>query len=162
MNSHCHCVLHRSPVSCFRARKFCSSTWTNWRWFTSVNQAPSKLNRTSNRRSCSIAWRIAPKLMAGPNRELMSSTTTYEPRDHNDRLLLGLKGTMSEAELYILRGRLRAGQLNKARRGELITRADDGSISDCPIFISINARSDSSTCPFNSRVLQCGGLHLAQ
>jgi DNA invertase Pin-like site-specific DNA recombinase len=43
----------------------------------------------------------------------------YDPTDHNDRLLLGLKGTMSEAELHILRGRLRQGVLNKARRGEL-------------------------------------------
>ena len=39
---------------------------------------------------------------------------TYDPRDHNDRLLLGLKGTMSEAELHILRGRLDAGR--KTRR----------------------------------------------
>jgi DNA invertase Pin-like site-specific DNA recombinase len=37
----------------------------------------------------------------------------------NDRLLLGLKGTMSEAELHMLRARLRGGLLNKARRGEL-------------------------------------------
>ena len=43
---------------------------------------------------------------------------TYDPRDHNDRLLLGLKGTMSEAELHILRGRLEAGRKNKAQRGE--------------------------------------------
>lgn len=42
----------------------------------------------------------------------------YNPRDHNDRLLLGLKGTMSEAELHILRGRLNAGIRNKAMRGE--------------------------------------------
>jgi DNA invertase Pin-like site-specific DNA recombinase len=50
----------------------------------------------------------------------------YDPRDHNDRLLLGLKGTMSEAELHVLRGRLRNGQLNKARRGEFITHAPIG------------------------------------
>lgn len=50
----------------------------------------------------------------------------YDPRDHNDRLLLGLKGTMSEAELHVLQGRLRAGQLNKARRGEYFTHAPIG------------------------------------
>ncbi len=50
----------------------------------------------------------------------------YDPRDHNDRLLLGLKGTMSEAELHVLQGRLRAGQLNKARRGEFFTHAPIG------------------------------------
>src|SRR6201998_2174522 len=42
-----------------------------------------------------------------------------EPANFNDRLLLGLKGTMSEAELHILKARMRGGQLNKARRGEL-------------------------------------------
>ena len=43
----------------------------------------------------------------------------YDPAHFNDRLLLGLKGTMSEAELHMLRARLRGGILNKARRGEL-------------------------------------------
>src|SRR3989442_5499960 len=43
----------------------------------------------------------------------------YDPAHFNDRLLLGLKGTMSEAELHVLRARLRGGILNKARRGEL-------------------------------------------
>ena len=50
----------------------------------------------------------------------------YDPRDYNDRLLLGLKGTMSEAELHVLRGRLLAGQKNKARRGELFSHAPIG------------------------------------
>jgi hypothetical protein len=43
----------------------------------------------------------------------------YDPTHFNDRLLLGLKGTMSEAELHVLRARLRGGIINKARRGEL-------------------------------------------
>lgn len=43
----------------------------------------------------------------------------YDPSRYNDRLLLGLKGTMSEAELHILRQRLLQGRLQKARRGEL-------------------------------------------
>jgi len=43
---------------------------------------------------------------------------TYDPTDYNDRLLLGLKGTMSEAELHLLRARMYQGMLNKARRGE--------------------------------------------
>lgn len=59
--------------------------------------------------------------------ELCSMTQTwisdedglYDPQAFNDRLLLGLKGTMSEAELHVLRARLRGGILNKARRGEL-------------------------------------------
>jgi len=43
----------------------------------------------------------------------------YDPANFNDRLLLGLKGTMSEAELHVLRARLQGGLRNKARRGEL-------------------------------------------
>lgn len=43
----------------------------------------------------------------------------YDPSQYNDRLLLGLKGTMSEAELHVLKQRLHQGKLNKARRGEL-------------------------------------------
>ena len=45
----------------------------------------------------------------------------YDPRNFNDRLLLGMKGQMSEAELHFIRARLRGGILSKARRGELIT-----------------------------------------
>jgi DNA invertase Pin-like site-specific DNA recombinase/uncharacterized protein YndB with AHSA1/START domain len=43
----------------------------------------------------------------------------YHPGSFNDRLLLGLKGTMSEAELHTLRARLDGGIRNKAKRGEL-------------------------------------------
>lgn len=43
----------------------------------------------------------------------------YDPADFNDGLLLGLKGTMSQAELHFLRARLQGGKLNKAKRGEL-------------------------------------------
>ena len=50
----------------------------------------------------------------------------YDPTDFNDRLLLGLKGIMSEAELHFLRGRLNEGRLNKARRGELFNHASLG------------------------------------
>lgn len=59
--------------------------------------------------------------------ELCSLTSTllidedgcYDPADFNDALLLGLKGTMSAAELHFLRGRLQGGKHNKAKRGEL-------------------------------------------
>jgi DNA invertase Pin-like site-specific DNA recombinase len=50
----------------------------------------------------------------------------YDPADFNDRLLLGLKGIMSEAELHFLRGRMNEGRLNKARRGELFNHAPLG------------------------------------
>ena len=43
----------------------------------------------------------------------------YDPTDYNDRLLLGLRGMMSEAEIHILQGRMYEAVLNKARRGDL-------------------------------------------
>jgi excisionase family DNA binding protein len=62
----------------------------------------------------------------------------YSPQDFNDRLLLGLKGTMSEAELHLIRARLEGGLRNKAKRGELelnlpvgLDRDEDGSIVLC-------------------------------
>src|SRR3954452_11747760 len=63
----------------------------------------------------------------------------YSPGEFNDRLLLGLKGTMSEAELHLIRARLDGGLRNKAARGELrlalpvgLDRDDDGRIVLCP------------------------------
>lgn len=50
----------------------------------------------------------------------------YDPRLYNDRLLLGLKGTMSEAEHYLLRQRLNAGRLSKVHRGEYVQRLPTG------------------------------------
>jgi DNA invertase Pin-like site-specific DNA recombinase len=50
----------------------------------------------------------------------------YDPTEFNDRLLLGLKGIMSEAELHFLRARMHEGRLNKARRGELFNHASVG------------------------------------
>ncbi len=50
---------------------------------------------------------------------LADESTIYDPRDPNDRLLLGVKGTLSEAELFTLRTRLYEGRWNKARKGLL-------------------------------------------
>src|SRR3954452_3226263 len=50
----------------------------------------------------------------------------YDPTDYNARLLLGLKGTMSEAELHVLRSRMYQGLLNKARRGEVFNHPPAG------------------------------------
>src|ERR1700736_1174525 len=54
----------------------------------------------------------------------------YDPCSFNDRLLLGLKGQMSEAELHMLKARLRGGQLTKARRGELMLPLPVGFVYD--------------------------------
>jgi len=54
----------------------------------------------------------------------------YDPRQFNDRLLLGMKGQMSEAELHFIKARLRGGVLSKARRGELIMPLPVGLVHD--------------------------------
>ena len=54
----------------------------------------------------------------------------YDPTSYNDRLLLGLKGTMSEAELHILKQRMLQGALQKARRGELVSKVPIGYVRD--------------------------------
>jgi DNA invertase Pin-like site-specific DNA recombinase len=54
----------------------------------------------------------------------------YDPRQFNDRLLLGMKGQMSEAELHFIKARLRGGVLSKARRGELVMPLPVGLIHD--------------------------------
>ena len=51
---------------------------------------------------------------------LADAEAIYDPTDHNDRLLLGLHGMMSEAELHVLKERMYQGKLNKARRGALM------------------------------------------
>jgi len=50
---------------------------------------------------------------------MMRRSSVYDPTDFNDRLLLGLKGTISAAELHVLTARLAGGLRNKARRGAL-------------------------------------------
>ena len=50
----------------------------------------------------------------------------YDPRQYNDRLLLGLKGTLSEAELYLLRQRLDEGRMNQVQRGAYRQRLPTG------------------------------------
>jgi DNA invertase Pin-like site-specific DNA recombinase len=69
-------------------------------------------------RSCKD-WHQLLELCARFRTLLADADGLYDPTDYNDRLLLGLKGTMSEAELHILKERMYQGKLHKARRGEL-------------------------------------------
>jgi DNA invertase Pin-like site-specific DNA recombinase len=68
---------------------------------------------------CCKDWHQLLELCARFRTLLADGDGLYDPTDYNDRLLLGLKGTMSEAELHILKERMYQGKLNKARRGEL-------------------------------------------
>jgi len=80
-------------------------------------------------RSCSD-WHRLLEICALTATLILDEDGLYNPGDFNDRLLLGLKGTMSEAELHVLRARLRGGLLNKARRGELKLRLPAGFVHD--------------------------------
>ena len=71
-------------------------------------------------------WHQLIELCAIFNTLLADQDGLYDPTDFNDRLLLGRKGTMSEAELHILKGRMDKGRLNKAARGELISHVPSG------------------------------------
>jgi DNA invertase Pin-like site-specific DNA recombinase len=64
-------------------------------------------------------WHQLLEICALTRTLILDEEGLYDPATFNDRLLLGLKGTMSEAELFVLRARLQGGILNKARRGAL-------------------------------------------
>ncbi|WP_372404421.1 recombinase family protein [Streptomyces luteireticuli] len=64
-------------------------------------------------------WYQLIELCALSGAVLADTDGVYDPADYNDRLLLGLKGTMSEAELHLIKQRMWNGRINKARRGEL-------------------------------------------
>jgi DNA invertase Pin-like site-specific DNA recombinase len=76
-------------------------------------------------RSCKD-WHALLELCAIYRTLLADADGLYDPSHYNDRLLLGLKGTMSEAELHILKSRLQQGMWNKAKRGEVLNHAPIG------------------------------------
>lgn len=78
----------------------------------------------------SADWHRLLEICALADTLILDEDGLYDPAHFNDRLLLGLKGTMSEAELHVMRARLRGGLLNKARRGELRCRLPVGFVYD--------------------------------
>jgi len=75
-------------------------------------------------------WHRLLEICALTDTLILDEDGLYNPSQFNDRLLLGLKGTMSEAELHILRARLIGGQLAKASRGELEMKLPVGLVYD--------------------------------
>ena len=75
-------------------------------------------------------WHRLLEICALTNTLILDEDGLYNPGHFNDRLLLGLKGTMSEAELHVLRARLIGGQRAKASRGELEMKLPVGLIND--------------------------------
>jgi len=78
----------------------------------------------------STDWHRLLELCAFSDTLILDEDGLYDPAHFNDRLLLGLKGTMSEAELHVLKARLRGGILSRARRGELKQMAPIGLVHD--------------------------------
>jgi DNA invertase Pin-like site-specific DNA recombinase len=75
-------------------------------------------------------WQRLLELCALSGSLIADEDGVYDPAHFNDRLLLGLKGTISEAELHVLKARLLGGLLNKARRGELAVPLPIGFVYD--------------------------------
>ena len=75
-------------------------------------------------------WHRLLEICALTETLILDEDGLYDPGTFNDRLLLGLKGQMSEAELHLLRARLRGGVLTKARTGELICPLPVGLVYD--------------------------------
>ena len=66
-----------------------------------------------------LDWHRLLELCALTSTLVIDEDGCYDPADFNDGLLLGLKGTMAQAELHFLHARLQGGKLNKAKKGEL-------------------------------------------
>lgn len=67
----------------------------------------------------STDWHRLLEICAFTDTLILDEEGIYNPSSFNDRLLLGLKGTMSEAELHVMQMRMQGGVLTKAKRGEL-------------------------------------------
>ncbi len=80
-------------------------------------------------RSCSD-WYQLLEICALTDTLVVDEEGIYDPGQYNDRLLLGFKGTMSEAELHWLRQRLLGGKLTKAQHGQLRVRLPVGLVYD--------------------------------
>lgn len=75
-------------------------------------------------------WHRLLEICALTGTLILDEDGVYDPTHFNDRLLLGLKGTMSEAELHVIKARLQGGIRSKARRGELRTPLPVGFVYD--------------------------------
>ena len=88
----------------------------------SLNHVGLVLGMEMNRLArCNKDWHQLLEVCALFDTLLYDNDGLYDASNYNDRLVLGLKGTMSEAELHILKTRMQQGRRNKAERGELFT-----------------------------------------
>jgi DNA invertase Pin-like site-specific DNA recombinase len=94
----------------------------------------------------STDWHRLLEICALTDTLILDEDGVYDPAHFNDRLLLGLKGTMSEAELHVLRARLQGGILNKARRGELEMRPPIGLVYNTDGMIVLDPDRQVQQC----------------
>jgi DNA invertase Pin-like site-specific DNA recombinase len=78
----------------------------------------------------SADWHRLLEIAALTRTLLADEQTVYDPRDPNDRLILGMKGTMADFELEWLRHRMHEGRWHRARRGELAMRPPIGYLQE--------------------------------
>ena len=90
-------------------------------------------------RSC-VDWYRLLEVAALSATLIVDEDGVYDPNHYNDRLLLGLKGTLSEAELHFLKSRMMGGRRNKARRGALRIRLPAGYVWDDGIRLDPDER----------------------
>ncbi|MGO9833018.1 MAG: recombinase family protein [Polyangiaceae bacterium] len=106
-------------------------------------------------------WHRLLEICALANTLILDEDGVYDPTNFNDRLLLGLKGTMSEAELHVLKARLRGGILNKVRRGEYRCVLPTGLVYDesGAVVLDPDAQVRETIAHFFDTFAQVGSAH---
>lgn len=106
-------------------------------------------------------WHRLLEICALAGTLILDEDGVYDPANFNDRLLLGLKGTMSEAELHVLKARLRGGILNKVRRGEYRCVLPTGFVYDAggAVVIDPDAQVRQTIAHFFETFVRVGSAH---
>lgn len=106
-------------------------------------------------------WHRLLEICALANTLILDEDGVYDPTNFNDRLLLGLKGTMSEAELHVLKARLRGGVLNKVRRGEYQCSLPTGLVYDetGAVVLDADAQVRETIVHFFETFVRVGSAH---
>jgi len=106
-------------------------------------------------------WHRLLEICALANTLILDEDGVYDPTHFNDRLLLGLKGTMSEAELHVLKARLRGGILNKVRRGEYRCPLPTGFVYDPTgaVIVDPDAQVRETITHFFETFVRVGSAH---
>jgi len=92
---------------------------------------------------------------------LIDADGVYDPGDVNDRMLLGLKGTMGEVELHVMAQRLRASKRAAAARGELRTPLPVGYVHDelGGVIVDPDAEVQAAICDLFAAFAACGSAY---